>query len=93
MHKYQTRLHVIFADEMDEIMRNNREISQFCANSSKCMKRTFTFPETKFFAVTAYQNNRVITIIGIVFLFTYVNLYVYIFLFLFKIISVNLLII
>ncbi|CAH8549419.1 unnamed protein product [Schistosoma mattheei] len=59
MHKYQTRLHVIFADEMDEIMRNNREISQFCANSSKCMKRTFTFPETKFFAVTAYQNNRV----------------------------------
>ncbi|CAH8523556.1 unnamed protein product [Schistosoma turkestanicum] len=59
MHKYQTRLHVIFADEMDEIMRNDREISQFCTNSSKCMKRTFTFPETKFFAVTAYQNNRV----------------------------------
>ncbi|CAH8588359.1 unnamed protein product [Schistosoma rodhaini] len=59
MHKYQTRLHVIFADEMDEIMRNNQEISQFCTNSSKCMKRTFIFPETKFFAVTAYQNNRV----------------------------------
>ncbi|KAK4470482.1 hypothetical protein MN116_006033 [Schistosoma mekongi] len=59
MHKYQTRLHVIYADEMDEIMRNDREFSQFCHNSSKCMKRTFTFPETKFFAVTAYQNNRV----------------------------------
>ncbi|TNN17624.1 T-box transcription factor TBX1 [Schistosoma japonicum] len=59
MHKYQTRLHVIYADEMDEIMRNDREFSQFCNNSSKCMKRTFTFPETKFFAVTAYQNNRV----------------------------------
>ncbi|CAH8549409.1 unnamed protein product [Heterobilharzia americana] len=60
MHKYQTRLHVIYADEMDEVMkRNDKEISLFCTNSPRCMKRTFTFPETKFFAVTAYQNNKV----------------------------------
>ncbi|XP_051535349.1 T-box transcription factor TBX1 [Myxocyprinus asiaticus] len=48
MHRYQPRLHVVLVDRS----RN----SQRYAHRNFC---TFTFPETRFIAVTAYQNHRI----------------------------------
>nr|CAH8855206.1 unnamed protein product [Trichobilharzia regenti] len=60
MHKYQTRLNVIYANDMDDVVKkNDTEIGVFLTKSPRCIKKTFTFPETSFFAVTAYQNNKV----------------------------------
>ena len=47
MHRFQPRFHVLY------IPWNEKE-SHLSQNF-----KTFTFPETKFFAVTAYQNHRV----------------------------------
>ena len=47
MHKYQPRLHVIYIPPPGEDTGNTENF------------RTFIFPETKFTAVTAYQNHRV----------------------------------
>uniref|UniRef100_A0A671RPW4 T-box transcription factor TBX1-A-like n=1 Tax=Sinocyclocheilus anshuiensis TaxID=1608454 RepID=A0A671RPW4_9TELE len=48
MHRYQPRLHVILVDRSRD--------SQRFAHRNFC---TFSFPETRFIAVTAYQNHRV----------------------------------
>ncbi|XP_067220554.1 T-box transcription factor TBX1 [Chanodichthys erythropterus] len=48
MHRYQPRLHVVLVDRS----RN----SQRFAHRNFC---TFSFPETRFIAVTAYQNHRI----------------------------------
>jgi T-box len=48
MHRYQPRLHVIYIPPRGEV-----------TNSEENFK-TFMFAETKFTAVTAYQNQRVI---------------------------------
>ena len=45
MHKYQPRFHLIQSDS----------INHFAYHPI----RTFTFPETRFIAVTAYQNERI----------------------------------
>ncbi|XP_062843987.1 T-box transcription factor TBX10 [Trichomycterus rosablanca] len=48
MHRYQPRLHVVLVDQ--------------CRNSHLSVHRnfcTFSFPETRFIAVTAYQNHRI----------------------------------
>ena len=47
MHKYQPRLHVIYINPAGEEASATENF------------RTFIFPETKFTAVTAYQNHRV----------------------------------
>ena len=47
MHKYQPRLHVIYINPPGEEASATENF------------RTFIFPETKFTAVTAYQNHRV----------------------------------
>lgn len=49
MHKYQPRFHVIYVAAKDE-----PPAPPECQNF-----KTFIFPETKFTAVTAYQNQRV----------------------------------
>ena len=56
MHKYQPRLHVIYINPPGEDAAATENF------------RTFIFPETKFTAVTAYQNHRVreAFVIGIV---------------------------
>ncbi|KAI6240076.1 hypothetical protein M3Y99_00492200 [Aphelenchoides fujianensis] len=46
MHRYQPRIHVLIHDE------------NLPAGSEVKMQRTFTFAETQFMAVTAYQNHR-----------------------------------
>lgn len=48
IHKYQPRFHVIYVPAKDETV----------APGSQNFK-TFIFPETRFTAVTAYQNQRV----------------------------------
>uniref|UniRef100_A0A673HFL6 T-box transcription factor TBX1-like n=1 Tax=Sinocyclocheilus rhinocerous TaxID=307959 RepID=A0A673HFL6_9TELE len=48
MHRYQPRLHVILVDQSRD--------SQRFAHRNFC---TFSFPETRFIAVTAYQNHRI----------------------------------
>ncbi|XP_016118004.1 T-box transcription factor TBX10-like [Sinocyclocheilus grahami] len=48
MHRYQPRLHVILVDRSRD--------SQRFAHRNFC---TFSFPETRFIAVTAYQNHRI----------------------------------
>lgn len=52
LHKYQPRIHVIEIDENGE-------------EASPDRVQTFTFPETQFIAVTAYQNTDVRTIVSI----------------------------
>ena len=47
MHRYQPRLHVIYINPPTE---DGKATENF---------KTFIFPETKFTAVTAYQNHRV----------------------------------
>lgn len=47
MHKYQPRLHVLYTPPKSENITGTEN------------HRTFIFPETKFMAVTAYQNQRV----------------------------------
>lgn len=48
MHRYQPRFHVVYLPHKNE-----------SNDSSKQNFKTFVFPETKFTAVTAYQNHRV----------------------------------
>uniref|UniRef100_A0A7N9AVV7 T-box domain-containing protein n=1 Tax=Mastacembelus armatus TaxID=205130 RepID=A0A7N9AVV7_9TELE len=48
MHRYQPRFHVVYVDPAPN--------SQLNAYRNFC---TFSFPETRFMAVTAYQNHRV----------------------------------
>lgn len=48
MHRYQPRLHVVLVDQSKDSQRSAHR--NFC---------TFSFPETQFIAVTAYQNHRV----------------------------------
>lgn len=52
MHRYQPRFHVLYIPGRDEDPSHS-------TNNFK----TFMFPETKFTAVTAYQNHRVSEII------------------------------
>lgn len=47
MHKYQPRFHVIYIDPKGDECPDTQNF------------RAFIFPETKFMAVTAYQNHRV----------------------------------
>ena len=47
MHKYQPRFHAVYINPKDENVSNTENF------------KTFIFPETKFTAVTAYQNHRV----------------------------------
>ena len=47
MHKYQPRFHVVYVGPKGE---DNSQTENF---------KTFIFTETKFMAVTAYQNHRV----------------------------------
>ncbi|KAJ8311999.1 hypothetical protein KUTeg_009372, partial [Tegillarca granosa] len=47
MHKYQPRFHVVYVNPK----------SEDCSNTENF--KTFVFPETKFTAVTAYQNHRI----------------------------------
>lgn len=51
MHKYQPRFHIVRANDILKL-----PYSTF---------RTYVFPETDFIAVTAYQNDKVSTIIGL----------------------------
>ncbi|XP_060762616.1 T-box transcription factor TBX1 [Neoarius graeffei] len=48
MHRYQPRLHVVLVDQSRDSQRSTHR--NFC---------TFSFPETQFIAVTAYQNHRI----------------------------------
>ncbi|XP_053508261.1 T-box transcription factor TBX1-A isoform X3 [Ictalurus furcatus] len=48
MHRYQPRLHVVLVDQSTDSQRSAHR--NFC---------TFSFPETRFIAVTAYQNHRI----------------------------------
>lgn len=48
LHKYQPRLHIV------EVTEDGAE-----DNSSDTKTQSFTFPETQFIAVTAYQNTDV----------------------------------
>ncbi|KAI5626345.1 T-box transcription factor TBX1-like, partial [Silurus asotus] len=48
MHRYQPRLHIVFVDQSRDSQRSAHR--NFC---------TFSFPETRFIAVTAYQNHRI----------------------------------
>lgn len=50
MHRYQPRFHVLYLPNKNESGEMNKQ--NF---------KTFMFPETKFTAVTAYQNHRVST--------------------------------
>ncbi len=47
MHKYQPRFHVVYVNPKSENVAQTENY------------KTFIFPETKFMAVTAYQNHRV----------------------------------
>ena len=47
MHRYQPRFHVVYVNPKTEDVSQTENF------------RTFVFPETKFMAVTAYQNHRV----------------------------------
>lgn len=48
MHRYQPRFHVVLVDP-------RRDSERFAHQNFK----SFSFPETQFMAVTAYQNHRV----------------------------------
>lgn len=48
MHRYQPRFHVVLVDP-------RRDSERFAHENFK----SFSFPETQFMAVTAYQNHRV----------------------------------
>ncbi|XP_009459275.1 PREDICTED: T-box transcription factor TBX1-like [Nipponia nippon] len=48
MHRYQPRFHVVFVDP-------RRDSERFAHQNFK----SFSFPETQFMAVTAYQNHRI----------------------------------
>ena len=53
MHKYQPRIHVLFWDGSLPFQITPREMLRLC------VKKSFSFEETKFIAVTAYQNTQV----------------------------------
>jgi hypothetical protein len=50
MHRYQPRIHCVYSPSVksDELLLQQTQTF-----------RTFTFPETKFITVTAYQNQRI----------------------------------
>lgn len=50
MHRYQPRIHIVQHDELDK---------PTSSSNSSTKQKTFTFAETQFMAVTAYQNHRV----------------------------------
>ena len=52
MHKYQPRIHVVKVTDVTKLPVTSLEGEEF---------KTFVFPETKFIAVTAYQNQLVST--------------------------------
>lgn len=52
MHRYQPRFHVVL------LTNNNNACAAHHMDSTENF-RTFMFPETRFTAVTAYQNHRV----------------------------------
>lgn len=60
MHRYQPRVHVLVmpGEGVNQQLETPRAP---CAGGEKSTSsyRTFTFPETKFMAVTAYQNHRI----------------------------------
>ncbi|KAF8572345.1 hypothetical protein P879_02547 [Paragonimus westermani] len=71
MHKFQPRLHVISVPQLElvdaahSVPKGNESIfPRYLEHTLNCeglrhLKKTFVFEETKFFAVTAYQNHRV----------------------------------
>ncbi|KAF5406300.1 T-box transcription factor TBX1 [Paragonimus heterotremus] len=71
MHKFQPRLHVISVPQLELVdavqsvpQKNQPMFTQNLQYTLDCdgmrhLKKTFIFQETKFFAVTAYQNHRV----------------------------------
>ena len=52
MHRYQPRVHVLY-------MPGDRDDKRVGGGTPKPTHRTFVIPETKFMAVTAYQNHRI----------------------------------
>lgn len=48
MHRFQPRFHVVLVDHSKDSVQN-----------AEANYKTFVFEETKFIAVTAYQNHRV----------------------------------
>ncbi len=66
MHKYMPRLNIIEVSG-----RSSDPTSSNRSNSPP--KHTFTFPETQFIAVTAYQNTDVCYIIAIFRLFCFIQ--------------------
>ena len=60
MHKYQPRIHVIKKKDTSDV---NLDVKRPSAE-----RKTFTFPDTVFITVTAYQNQQV----GLLFLATVV---------------------
>ena len=53
MHKYMPRLNIV------EISNQSIDLSSSSHENSSSLKHKFTFPETQFIAVTAYQNTDV----------------------------------
>lgn len=67
MHRYQPRVHVLYIPPRDNRTTESKD-NKGGENTSKSdndvdkeiqMFKTFSFPETKFMAVTAYQNHRI----------------------------------
>ena len=58
MHKYQPRLHVVVCDEDVPNTDHDTRVE----NLRTELVRQFTFQETSFMAVTAYQNHRVVNL-------------------------------
>nr|CAD7425924.1 unnamed protein product [Timema monikensis] len=50
MHRYQPRFHVVYIPQKNELLGSESQTENF---------KTFIFPETRFTAVTAYQNHRI----------------------------------
>ncbi|VEL27940.1 unnamed protein product [Protopolystoma xenopodis] len=65
MHKYQPRFHVIFVPQQEHfptclaLSRPGDILQEEVVQNLGRLVKTFLFPETKFFAVTAYQNHRI----------------------------------
>jgi hypothetical protein len=58
MHKYMPRLNIVETSN-----RSTASLSSSPNQHTEPLKHTFTFPETQFIAVTAYQNTDVSSII------------------------------
>ncbi|CAH8536457.1 unnamed protein product [Dicrocoelium dendriticum] len=62
MHKFQPRLHIIYVSSPSQHKPDSQPAQNFSLlEVAECSpwKKTFVFPETQFFAVTAYQNHRI----------------------------------